>query len=260
MRSGETKSLDVDHGFAVSYVDLVEPDFPEGLDTETRRLYLDPQLEPEHRSPLGHAGDRELILALHRSSPPYMHRRIVTTFSLDASIKRGDAEALTHDYYANPLWVYVPVERSLGQAAVVSLIDRNPHSYRIGAANILDRDEEVITLHELRAGDGSDAAGVSVLLVPEGKSLKFQRDFINPNDRISSTKYRLKYDPDSHCGILLRPDMPNGHTRPKDEGKGDEGGSDREPRNPLVPRASGAAEVELPESQDDPPAYREVII
>ena len=197
--------------------------------------YIDPQQDPGAETNYPPASYEDLKIALSPDAPPAIRMRMIRQFSLDASLRKG-GHAVEAKACLAPLWAYSLVDRPAGQVALASLIDRTAPSYRMGQANILDMDEEVIVVQEMRTGEELDGgAGVSLVMIPENKSLKIERH---------NRPYVLSYTPDSHGGILPRPVNPQPH-EPRPPKLPPEGAGDREARRPIRPLGSGSIALEL---------------
>jgi len=249
LRTGAVKSIDIDRGFGVIHVD----DLPEG-----RRIFLDPKVQPQLGYPYDRTTREESFMALDLKNPPQMSRRMIHSFSIDAwylnPATSGDND------YITPINVYEPVEKPIGRAAVVSLIEYSEQSARSGNAYILNQSDNTIALRELSVVDPElgIVGGVSVVLLPEGGSLAFRREALvdNPDrpafNRQITTDYSLRYEPDSHSGLLLKPffEAQGPGPRKDPEGPGGDESGDREPKNPRRPINSGSIALDEPHPEE----------
>jgi hypothetical protein len=173
----------------------------------------------------------------------------VTEFSADATIMA------TSWYELSRLSAYAPAELVVGRAALILLKEIDSRAYHTDRAIQWDAEQsarEVMSYHKHRDEGDPEIRSSLIMLSDSGKiSLS---DFTAAGNWITRT---ITYDPYSQEGLIIDPGLePDESEEPDDS---DEGGSDREPRNPLIPQASGEAEAEIPECEDNSPPYKNVI-
>lgn len=231
------RALDIARGLAVVQADLEDED-----DGIVRRVYIDPQQDPGTNYHYSPADYRDLKIALDPASPPFMRARMVREMSIDAFYRHP---GLIGSYNWNtPIWVNSLIDRPIGRVAIVSLIDRDQRSFIMGNANILDRDDGVLTIQEMQCGvNAENGAGVSLLMIPVGQSVKVER--LN-TERNEAMTYSLRYEPESRSGIIPSRVLPSVDSPPPSPPT--EGAGDREPRHPIRPCDQGSIALDLPTS------------
>jgi hypothetical protein len=218
--------------------------------------FIDPQIEPGYGESYPPSDTERLFMRFDAQEPPMTANGVVSKLSVGmeawASLHAG--LRLAEDDI-DPLSVYEAVaeDEGVGKIALLSIIDRNPQSFRLGGANLNHQSSEGYKiLKDYRAGEVAlGGAGISVVMLKEdGRVVVVHKPLRDREER----KYSLRYVPNSHEGIYITPitrlgDDPRGETTdPRDEGSG--GGSDREPRRPVIsPLDESGAEAELPEEQ-----------
>jgi hypothetical protein len=173
-----------------------------------------------------------LAYKLDDQDPPEVVDGKVFEMGLDANLYGGNFS--TNLFFPNQ--VFSKKGRQTGRFALACLKDNSPESVKNRrAANIvrLNSAQEVQTLP-------SPHRGSSVLLINE-QSPVIIRD--GGNQKVfRHTKYALRYD--SRTGLNVSEYEERDEPLDWPDFGGDKGGSDREPRNPIVPLHSGSVEVE----------------
>jgi hypothetical protein len=241
--NGEAPKLKVDRGFAVAEIG----------DHEATSLYLNPLAAPGRKDkdvPYRHREYNHIMKLDRRDSPEVGIDGTVNEFSTGPAIKLASAFEL------HKLLAYAPVELAVGRVALILLKEIDPRVYHARGAVLWNGNslaKGILDYHNFEErAEGDPELRASLIVLSEHGSLELTD--ISGGEGIDR---KLTYDPYSQEGLKvdpsLEPDEPEG---PEDF---DEGGSDRQPRNPLIPQASGEAEAEIPEREDNSASYKEVI-
>lgn len=230
----------------------IDPGLAVELGPDDRQKYIDPQIELNYRTSKGAAKRENLLLKTSILYPP----EIVRPKDPVTRKNRGgpdvvyelalDARLLNPGFRPETVIAYRAGNNSVGNVSLVGLVEHSRASIAAGELRHVSwPEDEVVLLQSFTSGEHNEynAATVGVFLVPEGKSLQITEKESPMWQGIN--QYQVTYRPPE---LELQPKR---QEREWDfGGEDDEGGSVREPRNPILPTGSGYAEVTEPETED----------